>query len=85
MSPDLERIMQRFVRKPVRVSLSTLLGVYRAVMRLMSVTDALYDAIEDDGAEADESGYRQLSEEAGERLIRRRIIGPLQKVGNYSG
>lgn len=37
--------MQRFLRKPVRVTLSTLLGVYRAVMRFSSIGDALNDAI----------------------------------------
>lgn len=40
--------MQRFLRKPVRVTLSTLLGVYRGVMRLSSVAGALDDAIEKD-------------------------------------
>lgn len=51
--------MQRFLRKAVKVNLATLLGVYRAVMRLSSVADALDDAIENtrDGKnEAEEPG-----------------------------
>lgn len=45
-TPDLDKIMQRFVSKPVRVTLATLLGLYRAVMRLSAITDVLDDAIE---------------------------------------
>lgn len=40
--------MQRFVRKAVKMTLATLLGVYRGVMRLSSVADALDNAIEND-------------------------------------
>ena len=39
--------MQRFLRMPVRVTLATLLGVYKGVMRLSSIADALNDAIEE--------------------------------------
>lgn len=51
--PDLDKIMQRFNRKPLRVNLTTLLGVYRAVMRLTSVRDALDEAIEQDGTDSE--------------------------------
>ncbi|CAN0141859.1 unnamed protein product, partial [Discosporangium mesarthrocarpum] len=42
---DLDKVAQRFSRKPVRSSLATLLGVYRAVMRLTSIVDALQEAV----------------------------------------
>ncbi|CAM9865760.1 unnamed protein product [Ectocarpus sp. 4 AP-2014] len=71
--PDLERIMQRFLRKPPqRVSLATLLGVYRAVMRLSSIVGALGDAFEDDAA-GDKA-------ESGPTLFRERIVSPLRKA-----
>lgn len=73
MFPDLDKIMQRFLRKPVRATLGTLLGVYRAVMRLSSIADALEDAFGDcsqDGTEA----------KSGPVLLRKRIIAPLQQV-----
>lgn len=71
--PDLDKTMQRFLRKPMRVTLATLLGVYRAVMRLSSIARALEDAFGDshqDGTEA----------ESGPALLRKRIIAPLQQV-----
>lgn len=65
--------MQRFLRKPPqRVTLATLLGVYRAVMRLSSIVGALDDAFEDDAA-GDKA-------ESGPTLFREHIVSPLQKV-----
>lgn len=65
--------MQRFLRKPPqRVTLATLLGVYRAVMRLSSIVGALDDAFEDDAA-GDKA-------ESGPALFRERIVSPLKKV-----
>lgn len=65
--------MQRFLRKPPqRVTLATLLGVYRAVMRLSSIVGALDDAFEDDAA-GDKA-------ESGPTLFRERTVSPLQKV-----
>ncbi|CAM9231946.1 unnamed protein product, partial [Pylaiella littoralis] len=71
--PDLDKIMQRFLRTPIRATLATLLGVYRAVMRLSSIAGALDDAIEG----SDEDGNDR---ESGPLLLRKRIISPLQKV-----
>lgn len=65
--------MQRFLRTPIRATLATLLGVYRAVMRLSSIAGALDDAIEG----SDEDGNDR---ESGPLLLRKRIISPLQKV-----
>lgn len=73
MYPDLDKTMQRFLRKPVRVTLATLLGVYRAVMRLSSIARALEDTFgvsSQAGAEA----------ESGPVLLRKRIVAPLQQV-----
>eukprot|EP00903_Cladosiphon_okamuranus_P008571 g8222.t1 len=68
--PDLDKIMQRFLRKPVKVTLSTLLGVYRAVMRLSSIAGALEDAFGDSRQEA----------ERGAVLLRKRMIVPLRQA-----
>lgn len=65
--------MQRFLRKPMRVTLATLLGVYRAVMRLSSIAGAMDDAIEDANEDGNEA-------ESGPLLLRKRIISPLQQV-----
>lgn len=65
--------MQRFLRTPVRATLATLLGVYRAVMQLSSIAGALDDAIEDSDQVVSET-------ESGPLLLRKRIISPLQKV-----
>lgn len=81
---DLEKITQRFLRKPVRVSLATLLGVYRAVMRLTSVTDALDEAIGSNRKERTEvegASGAQVPEDEGGQLIRQKIITPLREVG----
>lgn len=72
--PDLDKTMQRFLRKPVRVTLATLLGVYRAVMRLSSIVRALEDAFGDPDQDPTETG-------SGPVLLRKRIIAPLQQVG----
>lgn len=79
--------MQRFLRKPVRVTLATLLGVYRAVMRLSSVTDALDDAIEKAPADTgeEEKTRKGVNGEAaddlsGGLLMRNLLITPLQQV-----
>lgn len=83
--------MQRFLRKkPVRVTLATLLGVYRAVMRLSSIADALDDAIEeaDDNAkeagetahEADTKDTKITDSQHGGLLMRELLILPLQQV-----
>lgn len=86
--PDLEKITQRFLRKPVRVSLATLLGVYRAVMRLTSVTDALDEAIGSNRKERTEvegASGAQVPEDEGGQLIRQKIITPLREtVSNLS-
>lgn len=82
--PDLEKLAQRFLHKPVRVNLATLLGVYRAVMRLTSVTDALEEAIGENGEEctgAEGAPGAQVPEEEGGQLIRKNIIAPLREVG----
>ncbi|CAM9130489.1 unnamed protein product, partial [Hapterophycus canaliculatus] len=72
--PDLDKIMQRFLRQPMQSgTLSTLVAVYRAVMRLSAIADAMDDAIE----AAAEDGNK---EESGPMLLRRRIISPLQQA-----
>lgn len=65
--------MQRFLCKPVRATLATLLGVYRAVMRLSSIARALGDAFGDSNLDGTEA-------ENGPVLLRKRIIAPLQQV-----
>lgn len=85
---DVDKIMQRFLRKkPVRVTLATLLGVYRAVMRLSSIADALDDAIEeaDDhakeaGETAHEADTKTTDSQHGGLLMREFLISPLQQV-----
>ena len=83
--------MQRFLRKkPVRVTLATLLGVYRAVMRLSSIADALDDAIEeaDDhakeaGETAHEADTKTTNSQHGGLLMRELLISPLQQVALF--
>lgn len=79
--------MQRFLRKPVRVTLATLLGVYRAVMRLSSIADALDDAIEEADDSAKEAGEtpqeadsKATDSQRGGLLMRELLITPLQQV-----
>lgn len=81
--------MQRFLRKPVRVTLATLLGVYKGVMRLSSIADALNDAIEeaddDDHAKEAEGTPQEADTKAtdsqdGGQLMRELLISPLQQV-----
>ncbi len=69
---DLDKTMQRFLRKPMRVTLATLLGVYRAVMRLSSIAGALENAYDDSNQDQDKDG--------GPQLLRQRLILPLQQV-----
>lgn len=71
--PDLDKTMQRFLRKPVKVTLATLLGVYRAVMRLSSIAGALEDAFGD-------SQQGGIEAESGPVLLRTRIVVPLRQV-----
>eukprot|EP00752_Nemacystus_decipiens_P008019 g7166.t1 len=71
--PDLDKTMHRFLRKPVKVTLATLLGVYRAVMRLSSIARALEDAF-------GESHQDGTEVESGPVLLRKRIIAPLQEA-----
>lgn len=66
--------MQRFLRQPMQgVTLSTLVGVYRAVMRLSAIADAMDDTIEGGSEDVNEA-------ESGPVLLRSRIISPLQQV-----
>ncbi|CAM9615807.1 unnamed protein product, partial [Scytosiphon promiscuus] len=72
--PDLDKIMQRFLRQPMQgVTLSTLVGIYRAVMRLSAIGDAMDRTIEAANEDRTEA-------ESGPALIRRRIITPLQQA-----
>lgn len=74
VSADLDKIMQRFLRQPFQgVTLSTLVRVYRAVMRLSAIADAMDDSIEPAGEDGNKA-------ESGPVLLRRRIISPLQQV-----
>lgn len=73
MFPDLDKTMQRFLRKPVRATLATLLGVYRAVMRLSSIARALEDAFGESHQDGNEA-------ESGPALLRKRIVAPLHQV-----
>ncbi|CAM9431775.1 unnamed protein product, partial [Ascophyllum nodosum] len=73
--PDLDKIVQRFLRKPVRVTLATLLGVYRAVMRLASVAAALSGAI--DGSNTHDKSTEDLD---GSLLLRKFYVSPLQQA-----
>lgn len=72
---DLDKTMQRFLRKPLRVTLATLLGVYRAVMRLSSIAGALENAFEDSNQDQD-----GIEEKSGPQLLRQRLILPLRQV-----
>lgn len=58
---DLEKGAQRFLRKSGKANLRFLLSVYRAIIRLKSITEALADVIKDvpemDGARATEIQY----------------------------
>ena len=79
--------MQRFLRNRARVTLATLLGVYRAVMRLSSIADALDDAIKDADDHANEAGEtaheadtKTTDSQHGGLLIRELLISPLQQV-----
>ena len=91
VSPDLDKIVQRFLRKPVRVTLATLLGVYRAVMRLASVAAALSGAIDgsnthvnnadDRPSTSDRVGEDKSTEDLdGSLLLRKFYVSPLQQV-----
>lgn len=74
-SVDLDKFAQQFLRKPARANLATLLGIYRAVMRLTSVAHALDEAIKDDRAEMDEAQATETgaeNEEAGKSCQARR-------------
>ena len=72
---DLDKTMQRFLRKPMRVTLATLLGVYRAVMRLSSIAGALKTAFA-----CSSEDQNVTEEESGPQLLRKHLISPLQQV-----
>lgn len=85
VTPDLDKIVQRFLRKPSRITLATILGVYRAVMRLSSIAGALDEAIDcserqtdtHHGGEIDESTQDSTD---GRCLMKKLVISPLQQV-----
>jgi len=60
----------------MRVTLATLLGVYRAVMRLSSIFGALENAFGD--SNQDQEGTED--KKSGPQLLRQRLISPLKQV-----